>query len=89
MGPPTAGLWSKWTSRKENLSSPALPTMVAVAPLCHSRILHGKSPHQLLDLETLAFVGGTQPLLLPGTSTGQDSVPACPPYLLFCLGGDG
>lgn len=58
MGPPTVGLWCKWTSRK-NLSSPTLPTMVAVAPLCCSRILQSKFPHQLLDLETLslAFVG--------------------------------
>lgn len=52
MGPPTVGLWCKWTSRK-TLSSRGLPTVVAVAPLCRSRILQGKFPLQLMDLETL------------------------------------
>lgn len=64
--------------------------MVAVAPLCRSRILQGKFP-QLPDHATLFGLHGgtgTQPLLLLGSSAGQASGLGVPTPLFLCLGGD-
>lgn len=66
---------------------PGLPTMVAVAPLCHSRVLQGKFPHQLLVFVTVPYLcegTGTQILLLLEIRTAmpQGQHAHSPPLLL-------